>query len=383
MTMATYQADGVSPFGTELRASPRFLGEIIAAAQILVVGGAAIALMTAAHADSQADTHKAQPATPAVRSIYEAPIVLTAPPEPAAAPDSKAVLQALLTKAGLRPHFDVHRLSWGQARRINSLMPATDAAPGAAKPFILSVDSKEGRQALHCLTQAAYFEARGNGPDAEAGVVQVVLNRMRHPDFPKSVCGVVYQGAERNTGCQFSFTCDGSLKRGLDPVAWGQAARVAQRALNGYVVPAVGASTYYHADYVFPAWAPGLVKLATIGPHIFYSMPGALGEATALTGRYAGRELEVTHAVLAAADRLSEKGVRAAQASLKLAQADRTSAGRMHMQLAVTRSAPGNDDAKLNAAQTVAPAPVLASAPVVAPASAPVASLATAPSPAA
>lgn len=381
--MATYQADGVSPFGTELRASPRFLGEIIAAAQILVVGGAAIALMTTA----QADSLKPQPPAPAVRSIYEAPIALTAPPEPAAAPDSKAVLQDLLTKAGLRPHFDVHRLSWGQARRINSLMHATDAAPGAAKPFILSVDSKEGRQALHCLTQAAYFEAGGNGPDAQAGVVQVVLNRMRHPDFPKSVCGVVYQGAERNTGCQFSFTCDGSLKRPLDPAGWSQAAKVAQRALNGYVVPAVGASTYYHADYVFPAWAPGLVKLATIGPHIFYSMPGALGAATALTGRYAGGELEVTHAVLAAAGRLTQKGVGAAQASLQLASADRaeraSQGGRVHMQLGVARSTADSADARLNAAQTVAPAPVLASAPVVTPSPAPVASLTTAPSPAA
>ena len=216
-------------------------------------------------------------------------------------------------------------------------------------------------------------------------MVQVVLNRVRHPDFPKSVCGVVYQGAERKTGCQFSFTCDGALKRQLDADAWNRAALVAQRALNGYVVPAVGASTYYHADYVFPVWAPSLVKLATIGPHIFYSMPGALGEATALTGRYAGGELEVTHAVLAAADRLTQKGIHAAQASLKLARGERTAqSGRVHMQLAVIRPTPApgpaNDDAKLNAAQTVAPAPVLASAPVVV---APVASTAPTSSPAA
>jgi spore germination cell wall hydrolase CwlJ-like protein len=371
--MATYQTDGVSPFGTEFRASPRFLGEIIAAAQILAVGGAAIALMTAARADVQ----KPQPPAPVVRSIYQAPIVLTPPPAPPAASDSGQVLRDLLTKAGLRPHFDVHRLSWGQARRINSLMPATGAAPDAAKPFILSVDTKEGRQALHCLTQAAYFEAGGNGPDAQAGVVQVVLNRVRHPDFPKSVCGVVYQGAERKTGCQFSFTCDGALKRGLDSVAWNQAAKVSQRALNGYVVPAVGASTYYHADYVFPAWAPSLVKLATIGPHIFYSMPGALGETAALTGRYTGGELEVTHAVLAAADRLAQKGV-------KLASADRaeqaSQGGRVHMQLAAARSPAAGDDARLNTAQIVGPAPGLAGPPAAAPA--PVASI-VAPSPAA
>jgi spore germination cell wall hydrolase CwlJ-like protein len=372
MSITTCQADGSSPFGTDLRASSRFLGEIIAAGQVLAVGGAAIALMAAANIDSQ----KAQPAAPAVRSIYDAPISLTAPPEPAAAPDSKAVLQELLTKAGLRPHFDVHRLSSRQARRINSLMPVADESPDAAKPFILPVDSKEGRQALHCLTQAAYFEAGGNGPDAQAGVVQVVLNRVRHPDFPKSVCGVVYQGAERQTGCQFSFTCDGALKRGLDPAAWTRAGQVAQRALNGYVVPAVGASTYYHADYVFPTWAPGLVKLATIGPHIFYSMPGTLGEAAALTGRYTGAELEVTHAVMAAADRLTQK----AQASLKLVKAERTPQGRVHMQMAAAHAPTVSEDAKLNLGQTLAgPVPILASAPVVAKPPAPTASLTTAP----
>jgi hypothetical protein len=252
-------------------------------------------------------------------------------------------------------------------------MPATGAAPDAAKAFILPMDSKEGRQALHCLTQAAYFEAGGNGPDAQAGVVQVVLNRVRHPDFPKSVCGVVYQGAERKTGCQFSFTCDGALQRQLDPAAWTRAGQVAQRALNGHVVPAVGASTYYHADYVFPAWAPSLVKLATIGPHIFYSMPGTLGEAASLTGRYTGAELEVTHAVLAAADRLTRK----AQADLKLVRADRTPQGRVHMQIAAAHAPTVNEDAKLNAGQTAAP--LLASVP------APVAPVAqtTAPAPAA
>jgi spore germination cell wall hydrolase CwlJ-like protein len=381
MSMATYQADGNAPFGTELRASPRFLAEIIAAVQVLAVGGAAVALMAA-----NADSGKIQPAAPAVRSIYDAPIALSAPPEPAATPDSRRVLQDLLTKAGLRPHFDVHRLSWGQARRINSLMPAAGETPDAAKPFILSVDSKEGRQALHCLTQAAYFEAGANGPDAQAGVVQVVLNRVRHPDFPKSVCGVVYQGAERKTGCQFSFTCDGALKRGLDPAAWSEAARVAQRALNGYVVPAVGASTYYHADYVFPTWAPSLVKLATIGPHIFYSMPGALGEAAALTGRYTGGELAVTHAVLAAADRLTQKSAR--EAGVTLAKAEReTQGGRVHMQVAAAR--PVNDDARLNLGQTLAgPVPVLVSAPVVVAAPAvkpitPVALVTGAPTPAA
>jgi spore germination cell wall hydrolase CwlJ-like protein len=374
MTMATYPADGASPFGTDVRARHPFLGEIIAAGQVLMVGGAAIALLAAARADTRA----AQASAPAYRSSLAGPIALAAPPGPAVVPeDAKQVLQTLLTEAGLRPHFDVHRLSWGQARKINRLMPAAALAPDAAKPFTLSVDTRDGRQALHCLTQAAYFEAGAAGPEAQAGVVQVVLNRVRHPDFPKSVCGVVYQGAARQTGCQFTFICDGSLKRALDAAAWNQARKVAMRALNGYVVSAVGAATYYHADYVFPAWAPSLIKLATIGPHIFYRMSGAEGRAQALTGHYAGGELQVTRAVLKAVDGATQKGGPAsghAEATLQLASAG----GRVHLRLG-SASPPADEDAELNTAQVVAPAPVLAAAPVVAPPPTPVASLVTTP----
>jgi spore germination cell wall hydrolase CwlJ-like protein len=380
MSMATYQADGVSPSAGDLRAPAPFLAEVIAGMQVLMVGGAAIALLAAAHDD----TRKVQPPAPAYRSPLAAPITLS-PPLAEAPADSRQVLQDLLTKAGLRPHFDVHRLSWNQARRINTLMPAADLPVDAAKPFVLPVASRDGAQALHCLTQAAYFEAGAAGPDAEAGVVQVVLNRVRHPDFPKSVCGVVYQGSARQTGCQFTFTCDGALKRGLDAAAWEQARKVAMRALNGYVVPAVGSATYYHADYVFPAWAPALVKLATIGPHIFYRMSGAEGAAAALTGRYAGGELKISRAVLKAADAFTQKG--RAEADLKLASLGKAQRikppeeGRAHLQFASAKPPADNEDARLNTAQTAAPVPVLAPAPVVAaaPAPAPVAALATTP----
>jgi len=138
--------------------------------------------------------------------------------------------------------------------------------------------------------------------------VQVVLNRLRHPDFPKSVCGVVYQGAERDIGCQFTFTCDGAMKRPVDGEAWDEAKKIAQRALGGFVDRAVGTATYYHADYVFPTWAPTLVKMAKVGPHVFYRMAGAEGAAAYLTGRYAGNELKLVRAVLRAGDKHTQKG---------------------------------------------------------------------------
>ncbi len=356
MTNATYQADGAMPFGTNLRLAPRFLAELIAAGQVLAVAVAALSLAVVAHRDAR----PLQSAEPAYRSTLEGPISLTVPQ--AAPEDGRRVLQDLLTKAGLRPHFDVHRLSWTQARQINAMMPVAPAASDAAKPFLLAVHTKEGGEALHCLTQAAYYEAGASGADAQAAVVQVVLNRVRHPNFPKSVCGVVYQGAERQTGCQFSFTCDGSLQRRPDAAEWRQAETVATRALSGHVVPAVGASTYYHADYVFPVWAPELVKTATVGPHIFYRMSGFAGETAALTGHYAGGELKVSQAILAAADRVSRTAMaHVAARPIRIETAPAAPVGpvgpmdRIRMRIAAIQAAPPAE-AKPEAAPTpVAP----------------------------
>jgi spore germination cell wall hydrolase CwlJ-like protein len=133
------------------------------------------------------------------------------------------------------------------------------------------------------LAEAIAYEA-GNEPEAgQQAVAQVVLNRVRHPAFPKSVCDVVFQGSERATGCQFTFTCDGSLRRTLSRRTWQEALRVAAAAMAGETVPAIGDSTHYHANYVSPRWAPQLVRTASIGAHIFYRFP-ARGEASAFRG---------------------------------------------------------------------------------------------------
>ena len=370
MTDATYEADGAMPIGTG-RSAPKIAPIAkLAALGFLLAAGAAAAV---AVAPSFAPTVNA-PTRAAIQTLkpFVTPDALAGP----VGADGKQMMKTLLVKAGLRPTFDIHDLSWDQARKLNALMPASGPAPDdVAKPFVLSTDTKEGRQALHCLTQAAYFEAGANGPVSQAGVVQVVLNRVRHPHFPKSVCGVVYQGSARKTGCQFSFTCDGALNRGLDAAAWNAARKVAVRALDGYVFKPVGASTYYHADYVVPYWAPTLVKMATVGPHIFYSMAGAEGRAAYLTGRYAGGELKLSKAVLGAADGPARKGgKRAAEATLKLAsvgKAERiatTRGDRVHMQMAglanLAKSEPSAVDAKLNAAQVAKPAEAPA-APIV------------------
>jgi spore germination cell wall hydrolase CwlJ-like protein len=187
------------------------------------------------------------------------------------------------------------------AEEINSLRPFARDIP-VAKPFVLKADGADRDRAVKCLSQAIYYEAAREGEKGQEAVAQTVLNRLRHPAYPKSVCGVVYQGSARFTGCQFTFTCDGALRWAPDPGLWAQAKRVAERALNGYVLKDVGTATHYHADYVAPYWAPTLVKLNKIGAHIFYRWTGPSGLPAAFTGRYAGREAILTPAVLLGSD---------------------------------------------------------------------------------
>jgi spore germination cell wall hydrolase CwlJ-like protein len=124
---------------------------------------------------------------------------------------------------------------------------------------------------LDCLAAAVYYEARGEGSAGQAAVAQVVLNRMRHPSFPHSICGVVFQGAQGHS-CQFSFACDGSMRRSKEAAAWRRAKSVAARALGGYVMASVGAATNFHTTGVSPGWS--MVRVAQVGSHIFYSFGG-------------------------------------------------------------------------------------------------------------
>ncbi|HEX5379682.1 MAG TPA: cell wall hydrolase [Phenylobacterium sp.] len=145
----------------------------------------------------------------------------------------------------------------------------TSTQAAAAAPFHLAGALETSRE-LDCLTQAVYFEARGETSAGQAAVAQVVLNRVRNPAFPKSVCAVVFQGAARRTGCQFSFACDGSMRRGREMIAWNRAQHVAARALSGAVMSAVGNATHFHTVNVQPGWSPSLLRVAQVGLHVFY-----------------------------------------------------------------------------------------------------------------
>ena len=141
-------------------------------------------------------------------------------------------------------------------------------------------------------------------------MAQVVLNRVAHPSYPNTVCGVVYQGSERSTGCQFSFTCDGSLARVPSRYFWLRAENVARAALSGLVEPSVGLATHYHTIAVHPYWAPSLRFLTTIGAHRFYSFTGGAGAPGAFRFAYGGGEpVAAPHPHSAAADRLPDSAL--------------------------------------------------------------------------
>jgi spore germination cell wall hydrolase CwlJ-like protein len=182
-----------------------------------------------------------------------------------------------------------------EAVRLNAALPTTAGALELARGFRVPTGTPALLSALECLTQAVYHEAGFEPIEGRRGVAQVVLNRVRHSAFPNSVCGVVYQGANARV-CQFSFTCDGSLNRPRQAAAWKAAQVVAAEALAGRVASEVGLATHYHANYVYPYWAPKLTKLRQIGAHIFYRWPGAWGTGKYFREPYAGETLQVASA---------------------------------------------------------------------------------------
>lgn len=157
-----------------------------------------------------------------------------------------------------------------------------EPAPALILPIAQMVASGPG-SIVDCLTAAIYYEAANETEQGRRAVAQVVLNRVRHPAFPNTVCGVVYEGSERASGCQFTFTCDGSLRRRPSQAGWESARKLAIGALSGAVEPEVGMATHYHADFVVPYWASSLDKITKLGRHIFYRWKGSWGRRRAFS----------------------------------------------------------------------------------------------------
>ena len=193
------------------------------------------------------------------------------------------------------------------ARAYNRRIPFSTAPNPAARPFHIFGAAEDRTRARDCLAAAIWYEA-GDDPAGQRAVAQVVLNRVRHPAFPKSVCGVVFQGSERTTGCQFTFTCDGAMARIPSAPAWERARRLAGQALDGAVEARVGQATHYHTDWVVPYWSASLEKITEVHSHLFFRWAGWWGTRAAFNRRYAGSEpLVPALAPLSTAHRASEQ----------------------------------------------------------------------------
>lgn len=178
------------------------------------------------------------------------------------------------------------------ARTINAAIPFSTNPLHTARAFAFAGDNASRDKAVDCLAAAMWYEA-GDDDAGQRAVAQVVLNRVRHPAFPATICGAVFQGSERTTGCQFTFTCDGALRRVPSDRAWTEARARARAALTGDVYAPVGLATHYHTDWVHPIWSAKLEKIAQVDTHLFFRWSGKWGQPGAMRQSYAAHEMPV------------------------------------------------------------------------------------------
>jgi hypothetical protein len=187
---------------------------------------------------------------------------------------------------------ELRPITSGDAKAFNAQVPFSTRPNPAARAFRFAGGEEDRLRALDCLSAAVLYEA-GDDPEGQKAVAQVVLNRVRHPAFPHTVCGVVFQGSERRTGCQFTFTCDGALVRSYSQAIWDRARRIADAALAGSVYKPVGQATHYHTDWVVPYWSSSLDKIVAVHTHLFFRWSGWWGTPPAFRFQATGSEPRV------------------------------------------------------------------------------------------
>ncbi|MEM8822643.1 MAG: cell wall hydrolase [Pseudomonadota bacterium] len=146
-------------------------------------------------------------------------------------------------------------------------LPETDAISGDT---LDAMPREAGSTQWRCLTEAIYFEARGEPIEGQVAVAEVILNRVDSQRYPDTVCKVVNQGTGRLHACQFSYTCDGVPENVTEQPAWDRAGKIAHLLMDGAPRTLTADATHYHADYVDPSWAEVYSRTMQVGQHIFY-----------------------------------------------------------------------------------------------------------------
>ncbi|WP_425073116.1 cell wall hydrolase [Sagittula sp. S175] len=174
-------------------------------------------------------------------------------------------------------NLETKALARAQSGHLKSLVTPIPAAAiqGAGKirydaQWLAAQPQAQGGAEWECLSEALYFEARGESVQGLFAVAEVIMNRVSSPKFPGSVCGVVNQGTGRKYACQFTYTCDGRPEEIHEPASWERVGKVAKMMLSGAPRPLTRGATYYHTNAVRPKWATVFTRTASIGDHVFY-----------------------------------------------------------------------------------------------------------------
>jgi hypothetical protein len=240
------------------------------AATIVCIAAAAVAMPVISHrAAEQRDGAEWAARSTAFQAELQQQLIRSDGREPAA----RVELTSFRTSDGLRARGTAALFDSPDARA--TMVQAVLRGPTAsiieqAQP---SPEQQINAREHNCLSQAIYYEARSEGYRGQVAVGEVIMNRVRSPAYPKSVCAVVYQGSNRSTGCQFTFTCDGSTAYRPRGRAWSDAQHVATQIMLGYTRPITQRATHYHTTAVNPVWSAGLVETTHIGHHVFYRFP--------------------------------------------------------------------------------------------------------------
>ncbi|MGD9982305.1 MAG: cell wall hydrolase [Hyphomonadaceae bacterium] len=234
------------------------------AATIMCLAAAAVAMPVIAHrAAEQRDTAEWATTSAAFQQQFEQDVLA-----------ADVQLTSFRTNDGLRARGTATLFESPDARAmmVQAVLRGPSSQSTAIEPTVPVEPQVDPRQHA-CLSQAIYFEARGESQRGQIAVAEVIMNRVRSGYYPASVCGVVYQGSHRSTGCQFTFTCDGSLNQRPRGRAWERAQRVATAVMLGYTRPITQGATHYHTHAVNPVWNSGLVETTSIESHVFYRFP--------------------------------------------------------------------------------------------------------------
>jgi len=180
-----------------------------------------------------------------------------------------------LTQLLGQDHVSLQRVAPTQVKKLQTVPTAGKAATELAfdKSYLAGLPKAAGGAEWQCMSQALYFEARGESVKGQFAVAEVIMNRVKSGDFPDTVCGVINQGTGRKFQCQFTYTCDGLKESINEPRAWTRVGKIAKIVLDGDVADLTQGATHYHTKAVHPRWSKVFPLTATIGVHRFYRMP--------------------------------------------------------------------------------------------------------------